>query len=90
MSFNVQGSVSSLATGRYAAVKQQILDYSPDLLGLQEDKSTTWGKSENFTLEGYTRYAGEKISGISDEYLAIYVKNGLTVKGNGYERKNYF
>lgn len=85
MSFNVQGSVSSLATGRYAAVKQQILDYSPDLLGLQEDQPDTWGTASNFSLEGYTRYCYDgTITGVDPERLAIYVKSGLTVKTSGY------
>ena len=79
MSFNVQETVYDAA--RYEAVKLQIKDYSPDLLGLQEDKSTTWGKSENFTLDGYKCYKDDSIE--SGERLAIYVKEGLTVKTSG-------
>ncbi len=76
MSFNVQRDLNKWSNviskeNRMAAVLQQVLDYSPDMVGFQEDD--TWWEFFNKELENYTLYDAEKASGEN----RIYIKNQL-------------
>ncbi len=85
MSFNVQATLPATsgllkpeALNRIEAVKQEILFYEPDMLGLQED-SLNWG---NFLkLEDYNVILDPTIS---SERCAIYYKKGLKLLSSGY------
>lgn len=85
MSFNVQGSLPATngtlnenSQNRIEAVRQEILFYSPDVLGLQED-SVTW--TNNLYLEGYNLIAD---ASVSSERCAIYYKKGMKLIDSGY------
>ena len=77
MSFNVQGTLpktggilTDAAKNRMEAVRQEILFYEPDLLGLQEDNAT-WNTLIN--LEGYNMIWDPMVAAES----AILYKKGL-------------
>ena len=85
MSFNVQGTLTSesgvpdaAATNRINAVKQEILFYEPDLLGLQED-TMRW--LSYLDLKDYNRIVDSSLSG--SEMCAIYYKKGLKLLDSG-------
>ncbi len=86
MSFNVQGSLtlsggvaSQASQNRIDAVRTEILYYSPDLLGLQEDK-TTW--TAYLKLDDYN-VIQDSSSGADVERCAIYYKKGLKLLTGG-------
>ena len=80
MSFNIQeslptddsGALTDGAKNRIEAVKDEILLYSPDLLGMQEDV-VAW--HSNLALDGYKVI--QDTSSTSGERCAIYYKSGL-------------
>ena len=75
-------TLTTVSSTRVQAVKEQILSYEPDIVGLQED-DMLW--VNNFNLgSGYTRY-GWSASSLwgNQEACAIWVKSGLSVKANG-------
>ena len=83
MSFNVQGALPSTAgllnpesRNRIEAVRQEILFYDPDLLGLQED-NTTW--NTQIKLDGYNVIWDPATAAES----AIYYKKGLKLLDSG-------
>ena len=88
MSFNVQmsltkddsGALTEAAQNRVEAVRQEILYYEPDFLGLQEDRDT-W--NNNINLEGYKVIQDTSISG-SVERCAIYYKEGIKLLKAGH------
>lgn len=81
MSFNVQqslpaddnGILTDAAKNRVEAVKQEILYYSPDFLGLQEDRQN-W--HNNLKLEGY-KVIQDSSMAASAERCAIFYKEGI-------------
>lgn len=84
MSFNIQtslptsnGVLTDAAKNRIEAVKQEILFYEPDLLGLQEDNET-WINS--LCLEDYNVIQDATMSG---ERCAIYYKKGMHILDKG-------
>ncbi len=88
MSFNVQedlptvsGALTQPALNRIEAVKQEILFYSPDLLGIQED-TLTW--LLNLKLDDYNLIQ-DSANGVDsdDERCAIYYKKGMTLLDSG-------
>ena len=86
MSFNVQtslpksnGTLTDAAKNRIEAVRQEILFYEPDLLGLQEDNQT-W--IMNLNPEGYNVIQDGTASS-SSERCAIYYKKGLKLLSSG-------
>lgn len=80
MSFNVQLDVS--VPERIDAVRAEIEQYQPDLLGLQED-SGDWNKV--FSLNGYVPYVDPALKGRT-ECDGIYVKKGLQVLEYGFKK----
>ncbi|MBQ8439682.1 MAG: hypothetical protein IJX19_03380, partial [Clostridia bacterium] len=83
MSFNVQGTLpatagllSPEARNRIEAVRQEILFYDPDLLGLQEDNNT-W--NTQIKLDGYNVIWDLGVAGET----AIYYKKGLKLLDSG-------
>ena len=85
MSFNIQyklpktdGVLSNATKNRIAAVKNEILYYSPDLLGVQED-SGEWPIILN--LEDYNSI--QCSSSITSEHCAIYYKKGMNLLDSG-------
>lgn len=88
MSFNVwgsfsrngDGSLSNAAKNRIAAVRQEILNHSPDVLGLQEDNST-WLDVLDLEEYGYTLLCDESIT--TGENCAIWYKNDLKLLESG-------
>ena len=84
MSFNLQSSLSSsggnltqAAKNRIEAVKQEILFYQPDVLGLQED-TEKW--VSNLKLPGYKAIP---ISVSSGAHCSIYYKSDLKLLSQG-------
>lgn len=86
MDFVMNGRLLSAASqNRIQAVKEQILSYEPDLIGLQEDVQN-WIDNLVFDENAYTRYLpDEKMTSETAEYCSIYVKKGLEVKDNGWQ-----
>ncbi len=92
VSFNVRMDLETNGTklkatsqNRVQAVREQILSYEPDVIGLQEDVQN-WVDNINISTDSYTRYMpNEKMLYATQEYLSIYVKNGITVKSNGWK-----
>lgn len=93
VSFNVRmdlkktvlGTLDALSQNRVQAVREQILSYNPDIIGLQEDVQN-WVENINISSDSYTRYMpDEKMASATSEYLSIYVKNGITVKTSGWK-----
>ncbi len=87
MSFNVQselpkvdGVFTQAALNRIEAVKQEILYYSPDLLGLQED-SLNW--ITYLKLDDYNIIQDAGGAGNSTERCSIYYKKGMTLLDSG-------
>ncbi|MBQ8441601.1 MAG: hypothetical protein IJX19_13140, partial [Clostridia bacterium] len=83
MSFNIQyklpkenGVLSNATLNRVAAVKNEILYYSPDLLGVQEDQGD-WHTLLN--LEDYDSIQ----SSVTGERCAIYYKKGMKLLDSG-------
>lgn len=90
LSFNVRQDLVSIASilngvskNRVQAVREQILSYEPDLIGLQEDIKI-WVDNIGLKSKGYTEYLAMPES-TSKERCAIYVKNGIEVVENGYK-----
>ncbi|MBQ8431615.1 MAG: hypothetical protein IJX28_01910 [Clostridia bacterium] len=86
MSFNVQaslpkenGQLTQASQNRIEAVKQEILFYSPDLLGLQED-SETW--VTQLRLADYN-ILHDGTASSSGERCAIFYKKGLKLLSSG-------
>ena len=83
MSFNIEktlptddnGTLTDAAKNRIEAVKNEILLYSPDLLGVQEDLGI-W--HDNLALDGYKVIRDTTIY-IGDEQCAIFYKSGLNL-----------
>ena len=80
MSFNVQLDVS--VPERIDAVRAEVEQYEPDLLGLQED-SSDWNNA--FSLNGYVPYVDPALKGRT-ECDGIYVKKGLHVLEYGFKK----
>lgn len=86
MDFVLNGhNLNAASQNRVQAVKEQVLSYEPDLIGLQEDVQN-WIDYLSFDEEAYTRYLpDEKMSKDTAEYCSIYVKNGLQVQDCGWQ-----
>ena len=92
VSFNVRMDLVNTVVGlngpsknRVQAVREQILSYDPDVIGLQEDVQN-WVDNINISADSYTRYIPDvKMDAATHEYLSIYVKKGITVKENGWK-----
>ena len=92
VSFNVRMDLNkttlgldALSKNRVQAVREQILSYDPDIIGLQEDVQN-WVDNINISSDSYARYMpDEKMESATSEYLSIYVRNGITVKANGWK-----
>lgn len=80
MSFNIQLDVS--APERVDAVRAEIEQYEPDLLGLQEDTGD-WNQA--LCLNGYVQYVDPALKG-GTECDGIYVKKGLQVLEYGFKK----
>ena len=88
MSFNIQGSLpktsgilDAAALNRVEAVKQEILYYTPDLLGLQEDN---WYWLNALELNDYNVIQDSNNgSSVSSERCAIYYKKGMNLLEGG-------
>ena len=85
MSFNVQGTLptsggllTAAAQNRMEAVRQEMLFYQPDLLGLQED-NRTWNTYLLQNLEGYNAIWDTAVGAET----AIYYKQGLKLLSSG-------
>lgn len=90
LSFNVRQDLVSVASilnsvskNRVQAVREQILSYEPDVIGLQEDIKI-WVDNVGLKSKGYTEYLGVT-ENIAKERCAIYVKQGIEVVENGYK-----
>lgn len=92
VSFNVRmdllptsGMINGVSQNRIQAVREQILSYEPDLVGLQEDVQR-WIDNINISTDKYTVYRpDEKMSASTMEYCSIYVKKGIAVKDSGWK-----
>ncbi|MBQ9112623.1 MAG: hypothetical protein IJY08_03480 [Clostridia bacterium] len=93
VSFNVRmdlnttvlGTLDALSKNRVQAVREQILSYDPDVIGLQEDVQN-WVDNINISGDVYARYIPDvKMDSSTHEYLSIYVKKGITVKAHGWK-----
>ena len=88
MSFNIQGSLpktsgilDAAALNRVEAVKQEILYYTPDLIGLQEDN---WYWLNALELKDYNIIQDSNNgSSVSSERCAIYYKKGMNLLEGG-------
>ena len=88
MSFNIQGSLpktsgilDDAALNRVEAVKQEILYYTPDLLGLQEDN---WYWLNALELNDYNIIQDSNNgSSVGSERCAIYYKKGMNLLEGG-------
>ena len=70
---------------RVRAVREQLLSYEPDLIGLQEDVQR-WIDNIKIDPELYTAYRPDVTMSIhTQEYCSIYVKNGIAVKDSGWK-----
>lgn len=70
---------------RIRAVREQILSYEPDLIGLQEDVQR-WIDNINIDPGLYTVYRPNVTMSVhTQEYCSIYVKNGVKVKDSGWK-----
>lgn len=70
---------------RIRAVREQILSYEPDLIGLQEDVQR-WIDNINIDSGLYTVYRPNVTMSVhTQEYCSIYVKKGVTVKDSGWK-----
>ena len=77
------GELSEISKNRIKALSEQIISYSPDLVGLQEDVNN-W--VNNMSLgDCYECYRPETTHTVHTmEYCSIYVKKGITVKDRGW------
>ena len=88
MSFNIQGSLpktsgilDAAALNRVEAVKQEILYYTPDLVGLQEDN---WYWLNALDLNDYNIIQDSNNgSSVGSERCAIYYKKGMNLLEGG-------
>ena len=88
LSFNVQGSLpkssgilDNAAQNRVNAVRTEILYYSPDLIGLQED-NWYWLNALNLTDYNMIQDSNNG-SGATSERCAIFYKKGMTLLESG-------
>lgn len=91
LSFNVRmdlqptiGMINGVSLNRVQAVREQILSYEPDLIGLQEDVPR-WIDNIAIDTNAYTAYRPDASMGRTEEYCSIYVRNGIKVKNSGWK-----